>query len=273
MLEQLKYKNHMNEVFEFGKEGIYVNTSELHDFEWRVTKKNNRISVLDYTVSKRKLPVTILCESEEAGIRARNKLFEIAEKDVLAMQYGRIIIGDYYFKCFITKAEKSDYLVSKRYMTLKLTLTTDMPYWVRETPYVFGHGAGSLNEYLDYPFDMPFDYRSEVSMDTVNNTGIVGTNFRLIIYGTAINPAIYIGDHEYSVNCEVNEGEYLVVDSTSKEIYLVGQTGTKTNKFNDRNRDSYIFEKIPSGVNTVSWDGEFGFDIILYEERSEPKWT
>ena len=33
MLEQLKYKNHQNEVFEFGKDGIFVEANELHDYE------------------------------------------------------------------------------------------------------------------------------------------------------------------------------------------------------------------------------------------------
>ena len=40
-----------------------------------------------------------------------------------------------------------------------------------------------------------------------------------------------------------------------------------------RNKDSYIFEKIQPGTNYVIIDGDFGVDIILMEERSEPKWT
>ena len=31
MLEQLKYKNHLNEVFEFGKDGIFVDTNDVWD--------------------------------------------------------------------------------------------------------------------------------------------------------------------------------------------------------------------------------------------------
>ena len=92
MLEQLKYKNHRNEVFEFGKDGIFVDTNDLHDYEWTVTQKNNRVSALERTVRTYKLPVVIICETEEKGIAARNKLHEVVEKDVLAMQHGRIII-------------------------------------------------------------------------------------------------------------------------------------------------------------------------------------
>ena len=59
MLEQLKYKNHVNEVFDFGKNGIFVDMSDIHDYEWTVKSKNNRISSLDYAISKRKLPIII----------------------------------------------------------------------------------------------------------------------------------------------------------------------------------------------------------------------
>jgi phage-related protein len=75
------------------------------------------------------------------------------------------------------------------------------------------------------------------------------------------------------VNCTVGANEYLTIDSSAKKVFLTAQDGTITNMFNNRNRDSYVFEKIPTGQNVVSWNGGFGFDIILLEERSEPKWT
>ena len=31
---------------------------------------------------------------------------------------------------------------------------------------------------------------------------------------------------------------------------------------------TYIFEPIPSGVNPITWDGSFSFDVILCGERS-----
>lgn len=276
MLEQLKYKNHVNEVFEFGKDGIFVDMNELHDYEWTVTKKGNRISSLDYAISKRKLPVVIICDTEAKGIAARNKLMEVVEKDVLAMKHGKIIIGDYYFRCFVTKSQKKNYLNTKRWMEITLTLTTDFPYWVKESTMQFGTrlpSDPSVGKNLDFAHDLPYDFYSGHNVRDLVNTGFVGTNFKIIIYGTATNPAVFIGGHEYGVNCDIGENEYLTIDSLSKQVYLTGNTGEITNKFNDRNKDSYIFEKIPPGSNPVSWTGDFGFDIILMEERSEPKWT
>ena len=111
------------------------------------------------------------------------------------------------------------------------------------------------------------------SSSPINNTNFVASNFKLRIYGACINPAIIIGDHTYKVNCTVNAGEYLTIDSTTKKIYVTGTDGTVTNVFSQRDRESYIFEKIPVGMVTVAWGGGYGFDLILLEERSEPKWT
>ncbi len=162
MLEQLIYKNHVNEVFEFGKDGIFVDTNELHDYEWTVTKKGNRIASLDYAISKRKLPIVIICDTEEKGIQARNKLLEVVEKDVLAMQHGKIILGGYYFKCFVTKSQKKNYLITNRMMEATLTLTTDFPYWVKESTTSFSTATGTGG--LDYSHDYPFDFSSGMNV-------------------------------------------------------------------------------------------------------------
>lgn len=274
MLEQLKYKNHQNEVFEFGKDGIFVDTNELHDYEWTVTKKGNRISALSYGIVKRKLPVIIVCDSEEKGIAARNRLHEVTEKDVLAMQHGRIMIGDYYFRCFVTKSQKSNYLTTKRHMKLTLTLTSDFPFWVKESTFVFrklGEQKGGAN--LDFPHDFSFDYFPGMGNKKLNNTGFVGTNFRMTIYGGCENPTVYVAGHKYQVNCTLDTNDYLTIDSVTKKIYKTANDGTVTNMFSKRDRKNYIFEKIPPGNNTVMWEGGFGVDITLLEERSEPKWT
>lgn len=384
MLENVVYKNHLNETFEFGKNGVFVNESELHDFAWNITKKNNMIASIDYAISTRKLPVTIICASEAEGIAKRNALFEVAEKDVLAMQYGRLYIGDYYFRCYVTKSTKKNYLTNRRYMTASLVLTTDRPYWVKETSTVFStrvidlwerkaffmsganvgketdannriadltyystaekevnvtpdslvkyavfsydegktylgwsgwcqsatytladgaaffrveaaykddreitdeniaalkaavvvqnKGAGSGGG-VNYPHDYPFDYGSATATQRVVNTGFVASNFRLVIDGPCVNPLVTIGGNAYQVNVTVAAGQYLLIDSVEKTAALQSNDGTRTNVFNARNRDSYIFEKIPVGENVVAWSGDFNFEITLLEERSEPKWT
>lgn len=275
MLESLKYKNHVNEVIDFGKDGIFVNINALHDYEWKATSKGNKISKLSRGVQTRKLPVIIMCATEEEGIAARNRLFETFEKDVLALQHGQIIIGNYYFKCFVTKSTKRDYQRSKRFMEITLTLSSDFPYWVNESRQSFGSQVGGTvgtGRFLDHPFDYAFDYYTDTASTELNNSGFVATNFKMVIYGACVNPAINIAGHTYQVDCTVGESEYLTIDSTTKKIFVTKNDGTVVNHFNSRNKDSYIFEKIKPGRNAVTWTGNYGFDVILMEERSEPKW-
>lgn len=163
-------------------------------------------------------------------------------------------------------------------MKATLTVVTDYPQWIKESTVTFRSSADSIatdgeKRNLDFNVDFAYDYASELLGKTLNNTGFVGTNFRLVIYGAVTNPTIFIAGHRYQVNYVVEANEYLTIDSVQKTITLTKRNGEVVNCFNFRDRDSYIFEKIPSGNNSVNWNGEFGFDVILVEERSEPKWT
>lgn len=279
MMEQIKFINHLNEVMEWGKNGIYVNYNNLHDYSWNFTSNNSRISSFSKGIVKKTIPLIICCESKEHGIELRNRLLEIAEKDILAREHGKIVIGDYYLKCFITGSKKEEYLIDKGYMVVSLTIATDYPQWVKESETCFrismntSTGEEDAKHNFDYSYDFAHDYTSEMHGKLLMNTGFVGTNFRLIIHGAAINPKIYIAGHLYEVTCNFLKNEYLTIDSMAKTIVLTKSDGTKVNLFNKRNRESYVFEKIQPGENSIIWDGDFGFDVILLEERSEPKWT
>lgn len=272
MQERLQYKNHMGEVIDFGKAGIYVSANDLHDYNWTTSQKNGRISSFKRDVATRTLPVVIFCSTVSEGVAARNRLLEVAEKDVLAKKPGRIIIGEYYFECYIIGSKKSQYLASRRKMNAELTISSDKPYWVRESAHSF-RKKGTSDAGLDYPFDYLFDFTSAFRQAKLVSTDFTASNFRMIIYGACSSPVVYVSGHAYAVNCEIAEGEYLTIDSVAKTVTKTATDGTITNVFNLRGRDSYIFEKIGTGDSTVIWDGDFGVDIILLEERSEPKWT
>ncbi len=287
MLEKIKYINHVNEVLEFGQDGLFANENDLRDYDWDAVSANDRISEFTKGIVNKSIPVFIRCQTESEGLAVKNRLFEVIEKDVLVAQHGKLIVGDYYCKCFLTGSSKDKYLVDKRLLKTNLTMTTDFPSWIKETTVVFrptvsggsddnvvvnsGIVTGKRN--FDYNYDYPFDYTSEMLNKTLNNTGFVASAFKLIIYGACTNPVIHIAGHTYQVNADIGENEHLSIDSLTKTIILTHYDGTEENVFNKRNKNSYIFQPIPSGQNIVTWDGYYGFDVILYEERSEPKWT
>jgi len=275
MLEKITYINHIGEKLEFGKNSLFANENELRDYAYEITEKNNKIAGFKKGIVSKAIPLIMKTQSDADGIELRNRVFEVFEKDVLTNQYGRFVIGDYYLKCYVTELSKADYLVSRQYITFNAVLNTDRPEWIKETPIYFRGGTVPGNEHLDFNYDFNYDFRNSVKAGEINNTGITPCNFKIVIYGATINPTIYIGNHAYSVKGEIKQGEFLTIlsDGKTKTITLSKENGEKVNWFNNRDKESYIFEKIPVGVNSVAvTDENLNFDVVLLEERSEPKW-
>lgn len=263
----------MNEVIDFGKSGIYLHENDLRQFVWSVVSKNDKISSFKKGITKKTLPLTIKCNSEEEGISTKNRLYEICEKDVLAKKHGKLIIGDYYLKCFVIGSKPSEYLKSKSYMKTDITISTDFPSWIKETTTLFRSIEPTIGKNFDYNYDFPHDYASNMLNQRLNNNNFVASNFRIVVYGIANKPRITIGGHDYEANVDIANNEYLTIDSIEKTIVLTRADGSTQNCFHLRNKESYIFEKIPSGSLEVSTSSDFSFDVTLLEERGIPRWT
>lgn len=273
MLEKFTYTNSLGETLEFGKDCLFVNENDLRDFAWSITSKNDKISSFKKGIVSKTIPIILKCDSEAEGLYLRNRLFEVFEKDVLTKKYGKIHIGDYYLRCYITGTKKTQYLVNMNYMVVSATVQTDVPEWIKETTTTFNVNTKSTDEYLDYPYDFLHDYKNSLANYQIINSGLIASNFILTIFGYVQSPTLYIGEHEYTVNVTVDTGEHLTIDSINKTIILTKSDGEQVNCFNSRNKDSYIFEKIPVGTNTItSPNQQIQFNMTLLEERSEPKW-
>jgi hypothetical protein len=94
------------------------------------------------------------------------------------------------------------------------------------------------------------------------------------IYGEISDPYVIIGGHLYQVYQDVGVGGVLEIDSMKKTITLYDADGTVTNVFFARDKDSYIFEKIPAGTSDIEYpaDENFYFDIAIYMKRGAPVW-
>lgn len=253
MLEQVKYINHLNETLRFGDDDIYVNSNRLHDFVWSIISQNDKISGFDRTIHTKSFPVRIMALSEEEGILKRNKLFEIPEKDVLAVQPGKLVVGGFYLPCYVTSSSKSFYSIEGKYLYADLVVTTDSKFWVSE-------------RFFSY---------DEIVNEGIDNDGFTDANFQVNIYGPAENPEFTISGHTYLVNTAVQSGETLTIDSRKEKVYITDQNGYTRSVFNYRDRDSWIFEKIPPGTAMAVSPQRIlnGMDLTIYQERSEPKWV
>ena len=276
MLENFIFENHLGQRFIGLENGVYLNESELRNYTWDYDIINNRISRFYRSVSSRKIPLVICCATADEANRIRNRLMDLAEADIDAMVPGKIFIGEYYTTGFITESKKSDFRTHGRFCQLELVLTSQDPSWSRETVHVFGSsdsGASASRSGFDFPFDYDYDYSvSTMSRQVVNDT-VKRSKFKIRIYGEATDPAVMINGHAYKVNGRIQAGENLLIDSLNKTIILTTASGTKVNWFANRDRHDYIFEPLAPGVNNVIYNGAFKFDLVVIEERSEPRWT
>lgn len=310
MLEKIIYENHKGERFGGGADGIYINQNELRDYVWDYTSRAERVTAFSRGVVEKAIPLIILCESESKGVTAKNRLFSIAEIDVLENQPGRFICGDFYLSGYITESQKNGYLIGNQYMVLSLKFATDSKYWIREKTVeylpkpelvggenkppvitgeepqrkalenkaVFGEFSFDLSKKstrkVRYPlFDLPFDFVGVRGQAAIENPSFTSRNFVMTIYGFADTPSVMIAGHPYTIHATVYEGERIVIDSSNRTVIKIGRLGEVTNLYNSREKRYSVFQKIPSGVSPVIWAGSYGIDILLKDERSEPEWS
>ena len=62
----------------------------------------------------------------------------------------------------------------------------------------------------------------------------------------------------------------MIIDSFNHTIIKYASNGTQASIFDLRNKANSVFEKIPGGTLALNWTGLFGFDLIIFNERSEP---
>ena len=125
----------------------------------------------------------------------------------------------------------------------------------------------------DYPYDYKYDLAIAINGRVIVCDSVGDNEFRLLIYGEAVDPHIMIGGKVYAVSGTLQKGETLLIDSIAKTITLTTASGSKVNWFDKRSREHDIFAPIASGKNHVYWNGDFAFDLTVIEKRSEPKWT
>ena len=251
--------------------------SSLWDYEWNYSTNNYngrpQMSIRRKS-TKRNISVVVSAGTVTECMQKLSELSDFFDIDVVTGTAGRIYVGSGYLKCYVIKSTKSGKYVQTRKTTVTFDVLPDGEDLIYESKYTFQpqEASGSGNN-MDYPHDYPFDYYNGMSSRILLNEAISDADFEMVVYGPCENPEILIGSHKYHVNCQLETGEYLVINSLSKKIYKVKNDGEQVNQYNLQDRDWYVFQKVASGSHSVSWSGLFGFDITMYERRSEPKWT
>lgn len=272
---EIYYINSAGQRINFtGRPYRMLSETDLFDYEWEYnTKRNNRVKNIKKT--SRTAQISIVVNGKDTNEYYENiaKLYEILDYDCVMGEPGKLYCGRYFLQCYFYKGEKIKKYANVKQTTVIFTIVTDLVNWVKETitSYRNRQVAGTDVNGIDYKHDYPYDFKSV--FQTVNNTSFYPSDFIMTIYGPCQEPMITIGDNIYLVHTDLEKGDYLLIDSRNRKVTKVKNDGTRVNEFAKRSRDYYVFEKIKQGINPVSWEGNYDFDVSILDERGEPKWT
>ncbi len=273
MLDKFIHVNSKGEVLDFFSLGMFANYNDLRDYEWSYTSAGDKIKRFKKGIVKKTVPFIFKVDPEKATA-LKDKFYEHFEIDVVTAKHGYFKVGDYRYYCYLDKYEADNYLLLPEYVTLKCELVTDQPFWVQEKTWSFWSSETSDYGYLDYTYDYKYDFSAFASGSrAINIDHFKESDFKLTIYGPATLPRILFNGRIYQVYTTLSKGEYLVIDSKYKIVTKHLTNGKVQNCFDLRNKQYSVFEKMPSGSLTAVWDASFGFDLMLYLERSQPKWN
>lgn len=272
------YENNAGEKLNLLSEPYRLQTGSLFDYAWdyEYKKYSSRVKITRFYKNILTLPLTlgITGRDKESYNEAINRFHEVTERDVISNMPGKLYVGEQYLKCFLTESSKKDWESDITVLDNEIKLISAEPFWITEKNFSFQKKTAKekIFEHLDHPYDYPHDLLAEpYGLDKIEG-GTSDSHFKLTIYGPAVFPQIIIGGHIYRVNTVVAEGEYLTIDSRSHEVIRHLIDGTKIDEYDNREHEHSVFKKIPAGIMETEWNGSFGWDITLFEERSEPRW-
>lgn len=279
---RVRYINHKGKEIDFMQSPYLFQSGNLLDFTWQYELKRglkSRIQGLQKSDVPIPLSVAIVSDTVQEFEKFAYELNEVTETDVLAEIPGRLYVNDYYLKCYVLQDMPTDWNKGIPYIKRNLQVLPDYPFWCREITKKFFRGYDTSMEeskgdgVISYPYGYPYMYGMPKDISFVLNDHYAPCDFQMIIYGPCENPAIRIDGHLYEVMSTLYDGDFLIIDSRDNSVICKKSDTSSINMFNFRNKDSSLFKKIPAGRCSVSWRKDvFGFDITLFQERSEPKW-
>lgn len=262
----------------------FLDVFPLFHFSWDYELVNSTSGMGGAATNFARFPKTVELELRLRGYDRQgfldkiNELHRVAEPDLVSATPGRLYLGDQYMVCYLTAAGGvSSAPRNGHFATQALTVLAVRPFWCREVEFQFvpQSGGGEVENDMAKKYNLRYPYRYNTGLNArqLYNNFYLPTPMIITIQGPASTPAIQIGSNVYRVNAQVLATEYLVIDQPARQIYTVGETGQRVNRFNDRDKRTDIFAPAPVGNSTVLYNGDFVVSIRLVQQRSAPEWT
>ena len=219
------------------------------------------------------LTVSVMTDTPEEFNEVMYRIHRIFERDIRRLQPGKLWWNGFYKEVFAVETSQDEFEELFEAVEKSISFISVYPYWVKKTTYQYLDLSNDDDDGLDYNMDYDdFDYQREELIEVIENDCIDKANFELRFYGPCNNPAATIGGHVYELLLDLDDGEYVIVNSLTKKITQTDAYGGIENVFHLRSRESYIFEPIPEGANTVLRSKDLKMDITIFDERGEPEW-
>ena len=276
-MKQLKYVNSQGQAIDFRQFDTQIYQGNFHTYTWTYEGTAQRYGTTIDQFGKDVLEYEMVVAARGGQATKENNLntiTEITEYDVVNNTQGKLWWGDYYLPCNIISATTAP---SESFFGAEKTLGVMAPYpfWIQEVTREF-YAAGkapepSQSEWLDYPYDYGHDYSPPgEGVESWYIDHYATSEFVMTIYGPCENPRILINGYPYEVFDTLEAGEYIVIDSREKTVIKYRSNGTTLNIFDLRAKEQSVFQPIPGGNLSVTWNASFGFGLTLFLERSEP---
>ncbi len=290
-MHKVIYKNNYQENICFTEWPYMLTGGTIFDGEWDEIENDDHIQGWEKKIQDKKLSFDVASVGMVSLAEAVSRLDDVIEKDIISGYPGRLYVGNSYMNCYLSESSKERWINDLDSISMELKVKSDYPFWITEKLFQFRKKtemvpveSTTMVIGMDYDYDYEYEYvygfseGSDGTMHHMVNSYDIDSGFKMIIYGPCINPAIRIAGHLYELKATLYDDEYAVIDSSTRysqdrAIYKIQVDGTRVDLFNARNKDSEIWKKIPSGRNTVTWNGDFGFDVILFGEKGVPPWT
>lgn len=278
----IKYLNCQNEVLDLTSD-VYkmLRDTTLFDYEWTYTTINEYNPVIarfEQSMVQKNITIDITARTKKEYRNAVNWLLEVIEKDTFFVSPGKIVVNnDFYLPCYIYAKKVSNWHPGANRIRNTFSIVSEKGRWMKDVYKVFG--ASSVYEPestdRDYPKDYEMDYVPSGGINRLISDSFVPFDFEIVFQGPVVDPMVICGGNIYRVYTTLEEGEILTINSLSKKIYKTKVNGEVINEFSNRDRENYIFEKMPatSGSTYIEHTDGTVVSIRAFTERSEPKWT
>ena len=199
------------------------------------------------------------------------QLHEDFELDIRTKKMAKVTWGGWYIDCYVSASSTDPAACDWTENTIAIYCPN--PFWRKQEKKSFlpQDEPPVSQTFLDYQFDYNYDYfLGAIGNERWVRTFPFAADFRMTIFGPVSDPRVAVNGYPYQIDDTLESTEYIVIDSMNNTVTKYLANGMNVSIFDKRNKTNSVFEKIPAGNLSLTWTGLFGFDLVIFDERSEP---